>query len=142
MATNPAIGAEGMHLSVRLDSTFWCRNRGGQQGTGWTCLDAFSAGDARAVAHRVVKIEHDFRMGAAMGHANHVVDLDIAAGTDAERAIDTSIEIYHHRRMRKIGFWGQARGKAAFLNAKALSPLPEFRSVIVGIASGWLIGGQ
>src|SRR6185437_14489061 len=89
-------------------------------------LDAFAAADAGAGAHRVVEIEDDLLAEAALGHADHVIDLHLAAGADAERAIDAGIEIDRHRRVAKIGCRHRgAGGEAAFGDADAIGPAPE-----------------
>ena len=74
----------------------------GHQGTGRTGLHAFTAADATAVAHRIVKIEGDFRRAAASGHGDDIVDLDFAAGTYTEPAMNAGIEIDRHRRMAGV----------------------------------------
>jgi hypothetical protein len=72
------------------------------QRAGRAGLHALAAGDARAVAHRVVEVEHDLLVMAADGHADHVVDLDLAAGADAEIAVDAGVEVHRHRRMADV----------------------------------------
>ncbi len=42
-------------------------------------------------------------MIAARRHADHVVDLDLAAGADAEIALDAGVELHRHRRMAAVG---------------------------------------
>src|SRR5690606_16009865 len=76
-------------------------------------LDAFAAGDAGGVAHRIVEIEHDLLVEAAPGHADDVVDLHLAAGADAEIAIDAGVEIDRHRRVREIRRRPMGRGGEA-----------------------------
>src|SRR5205085_12514518 len=59
---------------------------GGHQCAGRTSLDAFTAGDAGGIAHRIVEIEYDLRVTAAEGVADYVVDLFFAAGAHAALA--------------------------------------------------------
>ena len=40
---------------------------------------------------------------AAAGHADDVVDLDLAAGADAEIALDAGVEIDRHRHVAAVG---------------------------------------
>ena len=54
-------------------------------------------------AHRVVEVEDDLLVMAAAGHADDVVDLDLAAGADAEVAVDAGVELHRHRRMAAVG---------------------------------------
>ena len=61
-----------------------------------------------------------------MGHADHIIDLNVAAGADAKRAIDTGIEVYSHRGVRNVGPWCQAGGETTVFNTQPVSPLPEF----------------
>src|SRR5690606_4969429 len=60
----------------------------GHQGAGGAGLHAFAAGDAGALAHRVLQVEHDAAVGAATGIADHVVDLRLATGPHAAGALD------------------------------------------------------
>src|SRR5262249_60680950 len=76
-------------------------------------LHAFAAGDAGRLAHGVVEVEYDFFAIAAAGHADHVVDLHLAAGADAEIALDAGVEIDRHRRMAAVGGERGAAGEAA-----------------------------
>jgi hypothetical protein len=73
---------------------------------------ACAAGDAGRLPHRIVEIEHGLGTDAAEGHADHVIDLHLAAGTDTEPAIDAGIEVDGHGWMRQIGLWNGVGGKA------------------------------
>src|SRR4028119_1201482 len=46
------------------------------------------AGGGGRGAHRIVEVEDDLLDVAAQGHADDVVDLDLAAGADAQAAVD------------------------------------------------------
>ena len=117
LAADAAIGADAIDRAVGA-----CARNGrrassivaGMQRAGRTGLDAFAAGNAGAVAHRVVEVEHDLVVGAAAGHADHVVDLHLAAGPHAQSAFDAGVEMDRHRRMAAVGRGlMRARGKAA-----------------------------
>ena len=77
-----------------------------------------------------------------MGHADDVIDLDIPAGADAKRTVDTGIQIDRHSRVRQVGFGRQAGRKTAVVDAEPVGPLPEFRSGIMGVVARGLIGGE
>src|SRR5690606_32238240 len=85
LATDAAVGANGVNLLLGLDETHAPRRH---QRAGRACLDAFSARDARRLAHRVPLVEHDARVLAAEGIADDVIDLLLAAGAHAARALD------------------------------------------------------
>ena len=80
----------GAHLRLRHKRT---------RGAG---LHALAAGHAAAVAHGVVQVKHDFAVRAAHGVADHVVHLLFTAGAHAAVALNASIQVDGHRRMRKI----------------------------------------
>src|SRR5260370_3329648 len=88
-------------------------------------LHALAAGDAGALAHRIVEIEHDLLAMAAPGHADDIVDLHFAAGANAEIALDAGVEVDRHRRVAAIGLGLRPRGEAALLDADAIGPAPE-----------------
>ncbi len=66
------------------------------QRAGGAGLHAFAAGDAGGGAHRVGHVEDDLGVVAAARHADHVVDLHLAAGADAEVAVDAGVEVDAH----------------------------------------------
>ncbi len=103
LAADAAIGAERIDLAVRPDGAGLVLVEIGRrhQRAGRAGLHALAAGDAGRLAHRIVEVEHDLRVGAAVGHADHVVDLDLAAGADAEIALDAGVEIDAHRRVAR-----------------------------------------
>src|SRR5262249_40190120 len=78
---------------------------------------------------------------AAAGHADHVVDLNLAAGADAEIALDAGVEIDRHRRMAAIGGERGAAWKSARCHALPVGGLPEFRLRVVRHALGRAGGG-
>ncbi len=113
---------------------------GRHQRAGRTGLHALAAGDTGGLTHRIVEVEHDLGVGIAIGHADHVVDLHLAAGAHAEAALDAGVEIDAHRRMAGVGCPALGRRKAAFGDARFLGPVPELRFRIVrGLARG-LVG--
>src|SRR5262249_17107259 len=59
------------------------------------------------LAHGVVEVEHDLFAVAAAGHADHVVDLHLAAGADAEIALDAGV------RLTAIAGWLRSGASAA-----------------------------
>src|SRR5581483_4848176 len=71
-------------------------HHGGHQRAGRAGLHAFAAGDAGRFAHRIVEIEYDLGVVVAVRHADHVVDLDLAAGAHAQPALDAGIEVDAH----------------------------------------------
>src|SRR5690606_31089256 len=86
LAADAAIGTDAVHFAVRpvrqyagLVEQVRLHERAGRTG-----LHAFAAADAGAAPHRIVEVEHDLGAVAAIGHADDVVDLDLAAGADAQ----------------------------------------------------------
>ena len=144
LAADPAIRAQAVdHALGRFRLRTVCGDDARrQQRAGRAGLDALAAADAGAVSHRVVEIEDDLGACAAMGHTDDVVDLDLTAGPDAERARDAGIEIDRHCRVAAIG-GGRALGlEPALGDADALGPAPQLRARIVGRRTGGLIGDQ
>jgi hypothetical protein len=114
------------------------------QGAGRAGLDAFPAGDAGRIPHRVIEIEHDLLAGPAQRHADHVVDLHLAAGPDAEVAMDAGIKLHGHGRMAEVVHLVLAgdRREAARRDVDPVGPPPERGiGVVRGFARG-LIGDQ
>src|SRR5262249_40832784 len=101
-----------------------------------------AARDAGGRPHRVVEVEHDLLAVAAAGHADDVVDLHLAAGADAEIALDAGIEIDRHRGVAAVGDWAGAPGKPAARDFLAFRRLPKFRLRIVRHILGRLVGDQ
>ena len=114
LAADPAIGAHAVDRAVGEPDAHvrLVHQRRRHQRAGRTGLHAFAAGDAGRGAHRVVEVEHDLFAVAAEGHADHIVDLHLAAGADAEIALDAGVEIDRHRRMAAVGNGRRARRRA------------------------------
>src|SRR3954469_25947029 len=144
LATNAAERAERIHLLVGIDDTGLrlVQHHGRHQRSGRTGLHAFAAGDAGGLAHGIVEIEHDFRAVAAIGHADDVVDLDLAAGAHAQAALDAGIKIDAHRRMAGVGRPTLCGGEAALGDPSGFGPVPEFGLRIVRGLARRLIGDQ
>src|SRR5260221_582349 len=120
LTADAAIGADAVDLAIRgvgIDAVRVDQGRRHQR-SGRTGLHAFAAGDAGAVAHGVVKIEHDLFVVAARRHADHVVDLHLAAGPDAKIALDAGVELDRHRRMAAVGSRRRVPWEAAVLAAQ------------------------
>ena len=144
LTADAAIGADAVDLPVGLgvsDARF-VHHRCRHQGAGGAGLDAFAAGDTGALSHGIVEIENDLRCGTAPGHADHVVDLDLAAGADAEITVDAGIEMHRHGGMAEIGRRRRARRKAALRHLHASGPVPKHRIRVVGAIALRLIGEQ
>ena len=133
LTADPAIGTDAVDLpvgGVGIDAVGIDQGRRHQR-AGRAGLHAFAAGDAGAVAHRVVEIEDDLFMVATRRHTDHVVDLDFAAGADAEIALDAGVELHRHRRMAAVGRRRRVAREAAVRDAERVGPLPEPGSGIV-----------
>jgi hypothetical protein len=107
------------------------KHHGRHQRAGRAGLHAFTAGDAGRFTHRIVEVEHDLGLVTAIGHADHVIDLDLAAGTHAQAALDAGVEIDAHGRMAGVALPALGRGEAALCNLDLLGPVPELRLRIV-----------
>src|SRR5699024_12001868 len=105
-------------------------------------LHALAAGDAGAGAHGVVEVEDDLGSGATIGHADDVVDLYLAAGANAQAAVDAGIEIDGHRRVADVFRGRLVRRKTARCNPELFRPAPELRVRIVTRLTGRLVGHQ
>ena len=112
------------------------------QRAGRAGLHAFAAGDAGRFPHRVVEVEHDLGAVIAIGHADDVVDLHLAAGAHAQAALDAGIEIDAHRRMAGIGLPALGGGETAFGDLDLFGPVPELRIRIVRGLARRLVGDQ
>ena len=117
LAADAAVRAERLDLLVGHRERDVARRH---QRAGRAGLHAFAAGDAGRVAHRVVHVEDDLRVVAAEGQADDVVDLLVAAGAHAARALDAGVEVDGDRRVREVGRDRRARG------AKRGLPTPSF----------------
>ena len=144
LAADPAIGAHALDLAVGgvgVDAVVVDEARRHQR-AGRAGLDALAAGDAGRVAHRIVEIEDDLFVVAAPGHADHVVDLDLAAGAHAEIALDAGIELHRHRRMAAVGRRRRAPREAAVADLELVGPLPQPRTRVVRRRAVRLVADQ
>src|SRR5262249_5037027 len=76
-------------------------------------------------------------------HADHVVDLDLAAGADAQIALDAGVEIDRHGDVAAVGRRHRRRlalGEAAVLELLPLDDLPQLGVRIVRDLDGGLVG--
>ncbi len=144
LAADPAVGADALDFAVDLGVALarGIDDRGRHQGAGRAGLDAFAAGDAGRGAHRVVLVEHDLGVGVAVGHADHVVDLDLAAGAHAQVAVDAGVQIDRHRRVAEVSDLGLTFRKAGVGHTHPLGPLPEPGIGMVGDRARGLVGEQ
>src|SRR5208282_320365 len=144
LAAHPAIGADAVDLAVRFLGEALARvehGRGHERARG-AGLHAFAAGNAGALAHRVVEVEDDLRMMAAPRHADHVVDLDLAAGADAEIAVDAGVEIDAHRGMAVVLGGRGANRETRELDRECIGPAPELGLGVVRGRTRRLVGHE
>ena len=120
LATDAAIRAHRRHLAVDRREIGVLRRRERARGTR---LHAFAARHAGRLAHRVAQVEHDLRVPAAKRIADHVVDLHLAAGAHAARALDARVEIDRHRGMREVRRRLRARGEARLADGEPSPPV-------------------
>ena len=147
LTAHPAIGADAVDAGIGVfdTTTLVVQQARRHEGAGRTGLDAFAAGDAGRVRHGVVEIEHHLGGRSAIGHADDVVDLGLAAGADAEVAVDTGVEIDRHGRMAVIRHRDRrrlARRQAAGELAHLRGPMPQLGTGVVAALLGRLIGDQ
>ena len=144
LTTHAAIGTHAGHRreGLALVHAGVVHHRRGGQGAGGAGLHAFTAGHARALAHGVVEVEDDLGVAAAVGHADDVVHLHLAAGAHAQGAVDARVEGYPHGRMAAIGSGGVAGREPAARHLQALGPLPQTRPGIVRGFPGGLVRHQ
>ncbi len=129
LAADAAIGADAVDRTVRKrgEDIVCADQRRRHQRAGGTGLHAFAASNASALPHGIVEVEDDLLMMAAAGHADDIVHLHLAAGADAEIALDAGVEIDRHRRVAAVGEWLRALGEAALGDADTIGPAPEAR---------------
>ena len=94
------------------------------------------------MAHGIVEIEHDLFMVAAARHADHVIDLHLAARADAEIAVDAGVEVDRHGRMAAVGLRPVRVRETAGLDVLLVRSLPEVGLRIVRGLAGRLIRHQ
>src|SRR3984885_3658562 len=104
LTADAAIRAQRVDLEVWIGDAglVLIEHHGGHQCAGRASLDAFAAGYAGRLSHRIIEIEDDLGAVAAIGHADDVVDLHLSAGAHAEAALDAGIEIDAHGRMAGV----------------------------------------
>jgi hypothetical protein len=128
LAADTAVGAEALHLlqgDVDTDTLLVHESRFHQRARR-TGLHALAAGDAGAGAHGIVEIEDDLRAVAAIGHADHVVDLHLPARAHAEIAVDAGVEVDAHGSMARVRRrLPRPPRQAALGDRHALRPLPQ-----------------
>src|SRR5208282_1077721 len=119
-----AVGADGRHGAIDGHEE---GVMGGGKRTGRAGLDAFAAGDARRLAHRIAEVEDDPRMSTAECVADDVVNLFLAARADAACALYARIEVDRHGWMRKIGCRLRSRVEARLAHAEHALPVRQLR---------------
>ena len=140
-AADAAVRAHRIDLAVdRLRAEHRLRHqRAGRAG-----LHALAAADAARCAHRIVEVEHDRRLRAAPGVADDVVDLHLAAGAHAARALDAGGKVDRHGRVRQVGcrrLASQRRQRRPHDDAQACGPGRELAvrlqaGVVVPLVAG------
>ena len=122
LAADAAIRAHRLDLPVGHAQ---CRVARGHQRAGRAGLHTFAAGHAGRRAHRVVHVENDLRVLAAEGQADDVVDLLVAAGAQAARALDAGVEVDGDGRVRQVLRRLRARSEARLVHAELGRPLVD-----------------
>ena len=144
LAADPAIGAyrinlpvgcDGQHL-VGIKQRFW------HQRAGRTGLHALAAADTGRSAHLVIEIKDDFRLGTAAGKADHVIDLHLAAGANAQIALDTGIHVDGNGRVAAVRLGGLFCRKTRRLHTLRLGIVPKFGVRIMRGGARRLVGDQ
>ena len=146
LAADAAIRADAVDLAVRrvgvnaaLIDEALLHQRASRAG-----LHALAAGNTGRGAHGVVEVEDDLFERSPRRHADHVVDLHLAAGAHAQRAMDAGVELHRHRRMAEVCGVRRAAhdGKAAVCDGDPIRPGPEGGVRIVGDRSFGLVGRE
>jgi hypothetical protein len=123
-------------LGDGVDNRLW------HQRASWARLHAFAAGDAGRKAHRIIKVEHGFRVDSPKRHADDVIDLHFAASPHAKPAIDAGVEIDCHGRVREVRLGNAVRGESRGFNALDLGPVPKLGDAIRRLLARRLVGEQ
>ena len=98
-------GADAFDLTVVIRRVTYLRlihHRGRHKRPRRAGLHAFAAGHTGRCTHRIVDIKNRIGIMPTPGHANHIVDLHLAAGADAEVALDASIKVHTHCHMAVV----------------------------------------
>ena len=128
LAADAAVGAHRVHLLVGHGERRLARRH---QRAGGAGLHALAAGHAGGRAHGVVHVEHDLGVVAAEGQADHVVDLLVAAGAQAARALDAGVQVDGDGRVRQVLAHLLARCEARLAHAELRGPLVHL--VVAGV---------
>mmetsp|Transcript_22998 Transcript_22998/g.38834 ORF Transcript_22998/g.38834 Transcript_22998/m.38834 type:complete len:682 (+) Transcript_22998:1800-3845(+) len=86
LATHATERANALNFAIEIRAVAnqgLIHNRGRHQRPGWTGLHTFAAGHTGAFTHRVSHIKGRIAVMAPSRHANHVIDLNLAAGAHA-----------------------------------------------------------
>src|SRR5687767_2186618 len=144
LAADATIWTKGVDFAVRPHGPglVGIEIGGGHQSAGGAGLDTLAARNAGRLAHGIVEIEHDLRAMGTVGHPDHVVHLDLAAGADAEIALNAGVEIDAHGRMAGIGGPALRRGEAAGCKPHEISLVPEVGAWIMRGCALRLIGHE
>ena len=137
LTSDTAEGANALDLFVEIrpvaDLVFIDNARRHQRASG-AGLHTFATCHAGALPHRVVEIKDRIAVLPPACHADHVIDLHLAAGPNAEAALDARVQIDRHRHMAVI----QKRdaplfelGEAALVNAVQLGHVPEMGGFVM-----------
>src|SRR5437764_1700406 len=129
-------------VGIRDAGLFLIQHYRGHQRAGRAGLHAFAAGDAGRFTHRIVEVENDLVTVIAIGHPDHVIDLDLSARALAQPALNAGIEVDAHRRMAGVTGPALGGGETAFGHLDLFGPVPEFRIGIVRCFARRLIGNQ
>ena len=144
LAADPAIRAHALHLfelEPAVDAGLVDQRRF-HQPAGGARLHALAAGDAGARAHRVVEVEDDLRVHAAVGHADDVIDLHFPTRPHAQVAVDAGIEVDPHRGVARVRRDHGTAREPALGDVQALRPLPQLRIVLVRDFARRLVGDE
>ena len=75
---------------------------------GRACLNTLTAANTGRGSHLVVKIKDDMRVSTPTGETDHIIHLNLAAGTHTQVALDTGIHIDSN------GWMAAVRGRGVF----------------------------
>ena len=79
----------------------------------------------------------------AQSHADHVVDLDLAAGADAQVALDAGVKLHRHRGMAEVLVRSRITGReAAVGDLQLVGPVPEVGVGVVRLLPRRLVADQ
>src|SRR5262249_15822648 len=127
LAADAAIGADAVHLAVGLagEHVVLVDQRRRHQGAGRAALHALPPRAAGHSAGRAAEVEACFGLTAAPRRADHVVDLSLGTGADAEITVYAGVEIDRHSGMAAVGPGPRIAREAAGLYVLPLGDLPE-----------------